>query len=92
MVNLFFFATLTASLVSADTFVLGGNGALTASRMDPLVSPGEVGGHVHVVLGGSKFRGVLNSPDEQSQSACTTTKVAVDKSNYWSPQAYFSKF
>jgi hypothetical protein len=45
------------SLVSADTFILGGNGYLTASRMDPIVAPGDkMRGHVHLVVGGSKFR------------------------------------
>lgn len=55
----FVFACLAAapSVAALDgRFVFGGPGALTISRMDPIVAEGKVGGHVHHVFGGSTFR------------------------------------
>jgi hypothetical protein len=33
--------------------------------------------------------GLLNSPEDQQKSECTTVKVTADKSNYWTPILYW---
>jgi len=64
---------------------------LTTQRMDPIVFPNEEpAGHVHTIVGGSKFdQSALY--DDLQQSQCTTCNVAKDKSNYWVPQLYVKK-
>lgn len=70
------------------SFVLG-HSQIVSARMDPIVQPGEIAGHVHNVFGASNFRSVLNSPEDQMKAACTTAPTTVDMSNYWSPTLYF---
>ncbi|EJT52488.1 hypothetical protein A1Q1_03769 [Trichosporon asahii var. asahii CBS 2479] len=88
-------ALLAAAGVSAVdnqgevSFVLGDTSTLLYSRMDPLVNPGEVSGHMHQILGASNFRDVLSTPDEMQRAHCSSTKVQADKSNYWTPTLYF---
>ncbi len=65
-----------------------GTGPLVEGRIDPIVSPGQVAGHVHTVMGGSAFG--LTMSDTQALSAnCTNSKPKADKSNYWWPKLYF---
>ena len=42
----------------------------------------QLGGHVHSVVGASRFKNVYD-PDDLVQSNCTTVPVQPDKSNYW---------
>lgn len=49
-------AALAYDAAAQDRFILGSTNALTVSRMDPIISPGGFGGHVHRVYGGSAFR------------------------------------
>ena len=66
-------------------------GVLTTQRMDPIVFPGEEpAGHVHAVVGGSRFD-QSSQYDDLQQSHCTTCNVAKDLSNYWVPQLYVKK-
>ena len=66
-------------------------GVLTTQRMDPIVFPGEEpAGHVHAIVGGSKFDKSSQYADLQ-ESQCTTCNVAQDLSNYWVPQLYIKK-
>lgn len=58
------------------------------ARMDPIIEPGSVSGHVHTVMGASNFRNVLNTPEEQQKAACTTAPLQADKSNYWAPTLF----
>ena len=66
-------------------------GVLTTQRMDPIVFPGEEpAGHVHAIVGGSKFGKSAQYTDLQ-KSQCTTCNVAEDLSNQWVPQLYIKK-
>lgn len=55
--SLILFTTLAmpARQVSGVSWVLSHSMSLAISRMDPIVNPGGVAGHVHNVLGGSAF-------------------------------------
>jgi hypothetical protein len=46
----------TTPLSIDGRFQFGESGVLTISRMDPIVAPGSIAGHVHQVIGGSGFR------------------------------------
>lgn len=62
--------------------------ALVIERLDPIVSPGTIAGHVHNIGGGSNF-GMSSNFDTLRQSSCTTCLVKQDMSNYWSPMLYY---
>ncbi|KAF2208667.1 hypothetical protein CERZMDRAFT_107381 [Cercospora zeae-maydis SCOH1-5] len=63
------------------------------ARMDPLVDPGRLADHAHIVFGSGNFG--LNSTFEsltqcpEKEYDCTSCGVAEDKSAYWTPPLYF---
>ncbi|KAJ7036815.1 hypothetical protein C8F04DRAFT_917588, partial [Mycena alexandri] len=61
---------------------------ITTERIDPIVSPGQVAGHVHTIMGGSNFRLSTNTSFLR-QSECTSSPIKEDNSNYWAPTLYF---
>ncbi len=65
-----------------------GDGPLTIGRTDPIVSPGKVSSHVHVVQGGNAFSNSATG-DDLMKSTCSTANLAADKSAYWMPRLYF---
>lgn len=60
---------------------------LLYQRSDPIVSPGEVSGHTHLVIGGDAFNRTMSNSLATTASS-TTCSVALDKSNYWQPLLY----
>ncbi|GAA5931862.1 uncharacterized protein JCM15063_001588 [Sporobolomyces koalae] len=80
-------ALLAANLVEAFWRLPCGN-SLVIERADTIVSPYQVSGHVHNILGASNF--ALGTTFEQLRaSECTSCLVKQDMSNYWTPQMYF---
>lgn len=69
-------------------FVLGSGMPCSVQRVDPLLAPGAVAGHVHSVVGGNAF-GPTMDYDATQKATCSTIKVIADKSNYWMPALYF---
>ena len=63
-------------------------GTLLEGRLDPIVSPGAVSGHTHVILGGNGFAPSMDYASTQV-STCTSCDVAGDNSNYWVPKLYY---
>lgn len=61
---------------------------LVTERLDPIVSPNAVAGHMHSVVGGSAFAAAYNYQD-QLKSTCTSFPISVDRSNYWHPKLYW---
>ncbi|PQE31984.1 WSC domain-containing protein [Rutstroemia sp. NJR-2017a WRK4] len=92
-------AVVLASLASAvtaynathRTFAVNhfyGNGPLTMGRVDPIINPGQVSGHVHAIQGGNAF--AMSMTDTTALGAtCTSSRINNDKSNYWTPSLYF---
>lgn len=81
--------TLAAAAASAHAYwLMGIEDFITTERIDPIVNPGKVSGHVHSVLGGSNFRMDTNTSFLR-QSECTSIPIPQDKSNYWFPHLYF---
>lgn len=60
---------------------------LVESRMDPIISPGEVSNHVHTILGGDGFAYTMDN-NAAADASCTGARVLADKSNYWVPKLY----
>lgn len=80
---------LLAWVASAQAYwLMGIENFITTERMDPVVNPGKVSGHVHSVLGGSNFRFNTNT-EALRQSECTSIPIPEDKSSYWFPHLYF---
>ncbi|WVF67212.1 hypothetical protein IAT40_001960 [Kwoniella sp. CBS 6097] len=68
-------------------FVVQHGKPLITGRLDPVVSPGGVSGHVHAIIGTSSFKPTY-SYENSMAGRCTTANVAVDKSSYWAPNLY----
>ena len=58
------------------------------ARMDPIVDPGKISSHVHVVHGGGGFAMKADTATLR-KSKCTSCGVSQDKSAYWTPALYF---
>ncbi|KAI5453552.1 hypothetical protein NCC49_005378 [Naganishia albida] len=69
-------------------YVRSGHPSLFKTRLDPIVSPGQVSGHVHSFGGASTIYKDLTY-DGLRSSNCTTSDMADDKSAYWIPQLYY---
>jgi hypothetical protein len=84
-------ATAVSAAQNSRTFAVNhfyGNGPLTQGRMDPIVNPGVAAGHHHTIQGGSSF-GLTVTDTQLQSSACTSSLIKNDKSNYWTPSLFF---
>ncbi|GAD91825.1 hypothetical protein PVAR5_0406 [Paecilomyces variotii No. 5] len=79
--------TMNVDLV-AGFWRLPCRGRSGAARVDPLMSPGEISQHVHVVAGGKNFAPIADQ-ESLMKSECTSCAVTQDKSAYWAPGLYF---
>ncbi|WWC67741.1 uncharacterized protein I206_101653 [Kwoniella pini CBS 10737] len=61
---------------------------LINSRIDPIISPGKVSGHVHHIVGGSSFS-VSQDYSSSRNAKCTSSNLICDHSNYWTPHLYY---
>lgn len=61
--------------------------ALTIQRGDPIISPGVISNHTHIVVGGTAFNRSM-SQDAAPNALATTCSAAIDRSNYWQPLLY----
>lgn len=74
---------LPASAVDLDHTRFVSIFPIVAGRIDPIVNPGKVAGHVHTIYGANNVRDVLNTPAEYSRASCTSATISADKSLYW---------
>jgi hypothetical protein len=61
---------------------------LVDERLDPIVNPNGISGHLHAIIGGSQFGASYNGA-EYKKAACTTCPITADKSNYWMPKLFW---
>jgi len=61
---------------------------LLDERLDPIVNPNGISGHLHQVIGGSRFGASYNGAEYKAAS-CTTCPIKADKSNYWMPKLFW---
>ncbi|KAL9618849.1 MAG: hypothetical protein Q9160_006508 [Pyrenula sp. 1 TL-2023] len=76
-----------ALAIPGPFFVIQGE-ALISERLDPILSPGGVGGHVHNVYGANKVSANWQYENMRT-STCNTMGPKADNSNYWFPALYF---
>lgn len=83
-----------AAAASAQQFVLySGADSDSAQRADPIITPGEISGHVHDFLGADAFKPELSYQALQNKG-CTSVgsaagdMVEADSSVYWHPSLY----
>ncbi|KAF2220841.1 hypothetical protein BDZ85DRAFT_202453 [Elsinoe ampelina] len=80
-----------AALLAAPAeafFRMGCGSPIVTERIDPIISPGQVSGHVHQVVGGNGF-GFTQDFAAARRSTCTSCTVSKDLSNYWTPILYY---
>jgi hypothetical protein len=63
-------------------------GRIQLGRLDPIVNPGVVSGHVHTISGPNNF-GISSDYQSLTGACCTSCPVQSDKSAYWTPQLYY---
>jgi hypothetical protein len=82
-------AALAAFAIPVDAWWrMGCGGTLVEGRLDPIVTPGKISGHTHVILGGNGFAPTMDYGSTQA-STCTSCAIEGDLSNYWIPKLYF---
>ncbi|TKX19229.1 hypothetical protein C1H76_8607 [Elsinoe australis] len=81
--------SLAAFAAPADAFWrMSCPGRIMTSRMDPIVNPGGISGHVHTISGGNAFNYTMSYADTQT-STCSSCPIKQDLSNYWVPNLYY---
>ena len=85
-----FFFGLVASLAvpATATWVVQCYSRLVDERADPVINPGVISPHVHVIAGGSGFDFTMNYTQARA-SKCSTCNIKEDLSNYWTPKMYY---
>lgn len=63
-------------------------GRILDERVDPIVDPGAVSGHVHTIAGGNGF-GFEMDYEQARTSTCSSCPIKQDLSNYWIPKLYY---
>ncbi|WWD22710.1 hypothetical protein CI109_107203 [Kwoniella shandongensis] len=86
--TLFTLLPALAALPAINAYFILSHPILETTRLDPIVNPGEIGGHVHSIVGGNNFDKEMTY-ESALESTCTTAPITVDKSNYWTPQMYY---
>ncbi|ORX99400.1 hypothetical protein BCR34DRAFT_495426 [Clohesyomyces aquaticus] len=86
--NTLAFLALASSIAPAAAFFrMSCPGRLVRERIDPIVNPGAVAGHVHTISGGSAF-GPSMTFQQARAAKCSSCEIKEDMSNYWTPQLY----
>ncbi|KAF8467322.1 hypothetical protein BDZ91DRAFT_771969 [Kalaharituber pfeilii] len=83
-------AALAVVLFSSMTnafFRLPCSRPVVVDRLDPIVNPGKVSGHLHTIMGGNGFAPTMDYAQARN-STCSTCSVKQDLSNYWTPTLY----
>jgi len=57
-------------------------------RADPIVTPGQVSGHLHTIMGANNFN-FTTSYAQARKATCSTCTVKQDMSTYWTPSLFF---
>ncbi|EXJ93880.1 hypothetical protein A1O1_02273 [Capronia coronata CBS 617.96] len=65
-------------------------GIAQIGRIDPIINPDEVSGHVHLLSGASNIN-TSSTYDSLNAAACTTCTIQKDKSAYWTPLLYYER-
>ncbi|KAF2087626.1 WSC-domain-containing protein, partial [Saccharata proteae CBS 121410] len=61
---------------------------IAVARIDPILSPGQVGSHLHSFIGSDALAPTMDFAQTQTAS-CSQVYVKPDKSSYWQPKLFF---
>ena len=90
MFSLLLLMSLSSTTVLCNVFTVDLS-TLTTQRLDPVVFPDQSPeGHVHSIVGGSKFS-KTSTYEELLSSQCSTGNIEKDLSAYWAPTMYIKK-
>ncbi|EXJ91928.1 hypothetical protein A1O3_00478 [Capronia epimyces CBS 606.96] len=89
-----FSAALSLSLWTGvgvvDAFWRMNCGLAQTGRIDPIINPGAISGHVHILSGASNVN-TTSDFDSLTAAACTSCSIQKDKSAYWTPLLYYQR-
>ncbi|MCJ1402937.1 hypothetical protein MMC11_006158 [Xylographa trunciseda] len=89
-ITFFAFGLLSSLTAPVDAYWrMPCDGTLLTGRLDPVVAPGAVSGHTHIILGGNGFAPTMDYASTQA-STCTSCSIQGDFSNYWVPSLYYA--
>ena len=84
-----FVAQHAGATTNNPVFFILSLGRLKTSRVDPIVSPGQLSSHVHNFVGMNGINANTTTVEAlEKASSCTSAPLTDDKSSYWAPQLY----
>jgi len=90
--GLVLFFSLCLSQINANKFEFYSWGSFYESvahaRLDPIISPGQVSGHVHTFQGSDAIKADATGESLAREGTMTSIVVPYDKSLYWAPSMY----
>ena len=81
--------TLSALNPTAHAYWRTACSVVQTGRIDPILSPDTISGHVHKIAGGSEIN-PYSTFDSLLTSTCSSCQIQADKSAYWTPQLYYA--
>jgi hypothetical protein len=87
--SLLYLLTLSTINPTAHAFWRAACSVVQTGRIDPILSPDAISGHVHKIAGGSEVN-PYSTFDSLQTSTCSSCEIQADKSAYWTPQLYYS--
>jgi hypothetical protein len=73
-------ASFGAVFAQTDAWHVDNIYELAVERLDPVVSPNQISGHIHRIVGGSGFKASYNGK-EYEEASCSSASIQADKSN-----------
>jgi hypothetical protein len=87
--NLLYLLTLSTFNPTAHAFWRAACSVVQTGRIDPILSPDTISGHVHKIAGGNEVN-PYSTYDSLQTSNCSSCEIQADKSAYWTPQLYYA--
>lgn len=75
-----FVATLGLVYAQTDAWHVDDIYQLAVERLDPVVNPNQISGHIHRIVGGSNFKASYDGK-EYEEASCSSVSIQADKSN-----------
>lgn len=87
--SLIYLLTFSTLNPTAHAFWRAACSVVQTGRIDPILSPDAISGHVHKIAGGTEINPYSTTASLQT-STCSSCEIQADKSAYWTPQLYYS--
>lgn len=87
--SLLYLLALSTINPAADAFWRAACSVVQTGRIDPILSPDTISGHVHKLAGGNEAN-PYSTYESLQTSNCSSCEIQADKSAYWTPQLYYA--